>query len=394
MPEECVVKNTGLRGVKVADTRISFIDGEKGVLIYRGYSIEDLAKFSNFEEVAYLLLKGAIPSAPDLDDFRKRLVEMSVLPDYLLTSMKSWPVDTVPMSALLASTAMLGFSDRTVDNDSINEHEMRAVRLIASLHAAMVAWDRIRRGLEVLTPLAGHGVAANILYGISGRERDPEMVKVLDTCLVLHADHSFNASTFACREVASTKADMYAGVCAGIAALSGPLHGGANEKVMEMLHDLENEQDIDGWVRKEIGEGRKIMGLGHAVYKTTDPRAVILKEMSARLGDQFGRTPVLQLSEEIERAAIGAFESMGKSHIKPNIDFYSAPVYHMIGLPLDLFTPLFAVSRIVGWCAHIMEEKFGLAQKKPSLYRPSAEYIGNYCGLMGCELKRKGGKEE
>ncbi len=393
MGKECVVKNTGLRGVKVADTRISFIDGEKGILVYRGYRIEDLAKFSTFEEVAWLLLKGDVPSPSGLDDFRKRLVEMSVLPDFLLKSMKAWPVDTSPISALMASIAILGFSDRTVDNESIEEHEERAVRLIASLSSAMVAWDRVRRGLEILSPLAGHGIAWNILYCLSGKECDPEIVKALDVCLVLHADHSFNASTFACREVASTKADMYAGVLAGIAALSGPLHGGANEKVMEMLTGLQNEPDVEGWVSKEIKDGRKIMGMGHAVYRTTDPRAVFLKEMARRLGEKFGKTRLCILSEEIERAAISIFELKGKTGIKPNVDFYSAPVYHMIGLPHDLFTPVFAASRIVGWCAHIIEEKFGLAQQKPSLYRPSAEYIGNYCGLMGCEFK-KGGKEE
>jgi citrate synthase len=177
MEKECVVKNTGLRGVKVADTRISFIDGEKGILVYRGYRIEDLAKFSTFEEVAWLLLKGVVPSTAELDGFRKRLVEMSLLPDSLLKSMKAWPVDTSPISALMASIAIIGFSDRTVDNDSIEEHEERAVRLIASIASAMVAWDRVRRGLEIAPPLSGSGIAGNILYRLTGKEPDPEIVK-------------------------------------------------------------------------------------------------------------------------------------------------------------------------------------------------------------------------
>ena len=390
MAKECVVKNTGLRGVKVADTRISFIDGEKGILIYRGYRIEDLAKYSTFEEVAYLLLKGEVPEPSVLSGFRDRLTEKSVLPDFLIESMKSWPRDTSPMQALMASVAMLGFSDRTIDNDSIEEHEERAVRLISSIPAIIVAWDRIRRGLELIPCSSEFGIAGNILYCLSGEEGDPEIVKALDVCLVLHADHSFNASTFACREVASTKADMYAGVLAGIAALSGPLHGGANEKVMEMLVELQNELDIDAWVNKEIKNGRKIMGMGHAVYKTTDPRAVFLKEMAKRLGDKLGMSHWCRLSEEVEISAVRAFELKGKTGIKPNVDFYSAPVYHIIGLSHDLFTPVFAASRVAGWCTHIIEEKFGLAQQKPSLYRPAAEYIGNYCGLMGCEFKQGG----
>jgi citrate synthase len=210
------------------------------------------------------------------------------------------------------------------------------------------------------------------------------MVRSLDTALVLHADHSFNASTFACREVVSTQAHMYAGVAAGVGALSGRLHGGANALVMKMLQELRNEQDVAGWVRQQLDSGQKIMGMGHAVYKTTDPRAKYLKQMGERLGKKLGQEQWHRLLTQIEETAIAEFEKRGKTTIKPNVDFYSAPVYHLMGIPHDLMTPLFAVSRIAGWAAHIIEEKFGEAQGKPALYRPSSDYIGNYCGKTGC----------
>lgn len=392
MAEECVVKNMGLRGVTVADTKISFIDGEKGVLIYRGYRIEDLAEHAAFEETAYLLLKGELPSKSELDKFRRDLAERSILPDFLIDSMKRWPTSTPPMQALMSAVAILGFTDQTVDNESLPEHEERAVRLIATLPVALLAWDRIRKSEEPLTYSPELTHAENILYQLSGKKPDPDIARVLDVCLTLHADHSFNASTFTSREIASTRADMYAAVLGGIGALSGPLHGGANERVMKMLKELEHNEDVDGWIRNQVESGQKIMGMGHAVYKTVDPRATILKKITARLGEKLNKYSIYRLSERIEKSAVELFESKGKSGIKPNVDFYSAPVYQLMGLSDDLFTPMFAVSRIAGWCAHIIEEKFGLAQPKPALYRPSADYVGNYCGLMGCEY-RNGDKE-
>jgi citrate synthase len=225
------------------------------------------------------------------------------------------------------------------------------------------------------------------LWLLSGREPDGELARDLDTCLILHADHTFNASTFACREVVSTMAHMYAGVSAGVGALSGSLHGGANARVMKMLTELQSEKDIAGWVKRQLDEGKKIMGMGHAVYKTTDPRARFLKDMSSRLGKKLGQERWYELSTQIEEAALSEFEKRGKSTIKPNVDFYSASVYHLMGIPGDLMTPVFAMSRIAGWCAHIIEEKFSEAQEKPALYRPETEYVGNYCGLMGCSYQ-------
>ena len=388
MAEETGVKNTGLRGVKVADTRISYIDGNKGILLYRGYRIEELASQSTYVETAFLILHDRLPGKNELTAFEQKLSMYSVLPEYVKESMKTWPKDTTPMQAMTAAVAMLGFTDKTKDNRSLEEHQERVIRLIALLPMAVAAWHRIKYGHEPLSFDPALSFAENFLFQVTGLRPDRELAKQLDVCLILHAEHTFNASTFACREVVSTQADMYAGTVGGLAALSGPLHGGANEVVMAMLLGLETEPDVEGWVRTRIQQGERIMGMGHAVYKTGDPRAMILKAMCRSLGEKLGQLKWLHLLERIEKAAMDGFEVRGKTGIMPNIDFYSAPVYYMIGLPADLFTPVFAISRMAGWCAHMLEEKFALAQPKPALYRPSAGYIGNYCGLMGCGYKQ------
>ena len=384
MAQVVSVKNTGLRGVAVADTKISFIDGEKGILIYRGYRIEDLAENSNFMEVAFLLLNGELPKKGELEDFEKQVAEAGELPEYMFNSMKQWPKGARPMDVLQASVAALAIGDPDVNEETRAANVRMAVRLIARVPAVVAGWHRIRQGLEPLPPDASLSHAANFLWQLHGKKPDPEMARDLDVCLVLHADHTFNASTFACREVVSTRAHMYAGVAAGIGALSGSLHGGANAEVMKMLMELESEKDIPGWVKGRIERGERIMGMGHAVYKTMDPRARFLKDMAFRLGKKTGQSRWHELSIQIEQAGLKEFSGRGKSNIQPNVDFYSAPVYHMMGIPRDLMTPIFAVSRVAGWCSHIIEEKFAEAQEKPALYRPQAEYVGQYCGLMGC----------
>jgi len=389
MTQETVIKNTGLRGIKVADTRISFIDGEKGVLLYSGYRIEDLAEQSSFEETAYLLLKGELPTPSQLDDFKKKIFESSGLPEFIVQSMKQWPIDTPPMQALMAALSMYGFEDRDTDDDTRESYENKTARLIAAMAVAMTAWERIRNGREPVPYSKKMSHAENILFMMNGEKPDPEVSKVLDVCLILHADHTFNASTFACREVASTQAGIYSGVLAGLAALSGPLHGGANEKAMNMMDELAGADDIESWIKDKLSKKEKIYGMGHAVYKTYDPRAAILKTILEKLSTKSGQREFYNLCTAVEDAAVGILTDKGKDTIKPNIDFYSGTVYKMMGFPHDMFTPIFAVSRIAGWCAHIIEEHFGLAQGKPSLYRPAAEYIGNYCGLTGCEYKQK-----
>jgi citrate synthase len=384
MPETLNVKNTGLRGVAVADTKISNTDGENGILIYRGYRIEDLARNSTFEETAYLLLHDALPSEEQLDDFKRGLAEASELPSFVFDSLKRLPKSTLPMDVLQASVPILAAADPDLKFETREANISKAVRLIARIPMIVAGWDRLRTGHEPLPFNENLSHAANFLWLLKGKEPDPELAHALDTALILHADHSFNASTFACREVVSTHAHIYAGVAAGVGALSGNLHGGANAEVMKMLQELENEKDVAGRVKRQLDSGQKIMGMGHAVYKTFDPRARFLKDMCSQIGKRTHQEHWCRLSNEIEEAALREFANRGKSTIKPNVDFYSAAVYHMMGIPDDLMTPVFAVSRIAGWTAHIIEEKFGDAQGKPMLYRPSSVYVGNYCGKTGC----------
>jgi citrate synthase len=379
------VKNTGLRGITVADTKISFIDAEKGVLIYRGYRIEELAERSTFMEVAYLLLNGSLPSLAELQKFEAEVTAAREVPAYVISCMKEWPKGAKPMDVLQACVPVLAMADPELAEESREANVRMAIRLIARTAVVVAAWHRIRNGLEPLASDQSLSHAANLLWLLHGKRPDEETARDLDVCLILHADHTFNASTFACREVVSTRAHMYAGIAAGIGALSGSLHGGANAEVMKMLLELESEKDIPAWVKARLDKGDRIMGMGHAVYKTIDPRARFLKAMAFRIGQKTGQSRWHELSTQIEAAGLEEFKKRGKTEIQPNVDFFSAPVYHMMGIPRDLMTPIFAISRTAGWCSHIIEEKFAEAQEKPALYRPQAEYVGQYCGLMGCE---------
>ena len=382
------VKNVGLRGVKVADTKISFIDGENGILIYRGFRIEDLAERSTFPEVAYLLLYGNLPSQEQLTNFNGQIAEARRLPDFVYDNLKALPKTAYPMDVLQASIPLLAMADPELMDDSREANYRKAVRLIARLPMAVAAWQRIRKGAEPVPPDPGLSHAANFLWQFHGAKPDPETAEDLDTVLILHADHTFNASTFACREVVSTRAHMYAGISGGIGALSGSLHGGANAQVMRMLMALKPDTDVARWVREKLDRDERIMGMGHAVYKTEDPRAKIMKGMARRWASRKSEEEkFFNLAIKIEEAAVQEFARRGKTNIKPNADFYGAVIYHAMGIPEDMMTPLFAVSRIAGWSAHIIEEKFAEAQEKPMLYRPSAEYVGEYCGLMGCSYK-------
>ena len=394
MTEIINVKNIGLRGVIVADTRVSFIDGDKGILVYRGYRIEDLAEKATYPETAYLLLHGALPTSGQLADFEKQLQEeRSTIPSYVFDSFRQFPVEANPMDVLQAGIPLLAMGDSELADDSREANVRKAIRLIARLPVLVAAWHRIRQGLEPLPADDSLSHAANFLWQLHGEKPSEKMAHVLDTCLVLHADHTFNASTFSCRQVVSTRAHIYAGVAAGIGALSGSLHGGANAQVMKMLLSLGEEKDIAGWVKRQLESGRRIMGMGHAVYKTMDPRARFLKKMAVQLGREVGEERLVDLSLQIEQAALAEFEQRGKTKIKPNVDFYSASVYHLLGIPSDLMTPIFAVSRVAGWSAHIIEEKTGEAQVKPALYRPKAEYTGQYCGPMGCTFEPLGRRQ-
>jgi citrate synthase len=342
-------------------------------------------------ETAYLLLYGTLPGAGELEDFTGQVVEARKVPDFIYDCYRLLPKDADPMDVLQGSIPLLAAVDPDLHNDSRDANVRMAIRLIAGLPVLTAAWHRIRNGLEPLPSDDTLPHAANFLWQLQGKKPDPDLAHDLDVCLVLHADHTFNASTFACREVVSTRAHMYAGISAGIGALSGSLHGGANARVMQMLFELEKEAgpepNIEAWVRRRLDSGKKIMGMGHPVYKTMDPRSVILKEMSQRLGKKIGNENWYRWLTQIEEAGLKEFQRRGKTNIKSNVDFYSGSVYYVMGIPVDLMTPVFAISRVSGWCAHIIEEKFAEAQEKPALYRPQAEYVGDYCGPIGCEYE-------
>ncbi len=388
--EECKpVLNTGLRGVVIADTRICDVDGANGRLIYRGYLIEDLAKTATFEEVVYLLLYEKLPDRTQLEEFKRRLDAQQGLPPAIISILKTMPKDALPMDVLQAAVPLLAQHDDDVKNkdQSLDASLRMAVKLIAKFSALVTAWHRIRNDQEPVAPSPNLAHAANFLYMLTGKMPAAEAARFLDTALVLHAEHSFNASTFAAREVASTRAHMYASVASAVGSLSGDLHGGANTRVMEMLFKIGSPAAVKDYVNQEFDAGRVIFGLGHAVYDTDDPRAPFLVDMIKALGEKTGVSRWYEISAQLEKTAKQEFKKRKGRDIYVNVDYYSGSLYYALGIPLDLFTPVFAVARIAGWCAHIIEEQFAGAAPKPMLYRPESEYIGDYCGPDVCELK-------
>jgi citrate synthase len=378
-------KNIGLRGIPVADTRISNIDGQLGKLIYRGYDILDLTKKSNFEEVCYLLLHDELPSKSEYVDFTSRLKEARFVPKQMQINMGNWRKDADPMDMLQAFvSALAGYYDEEFSNKE-SSYE-RAINLISKVPTIIASWQRIRNGQEIIDPKPELSHAANFLYMLTGEIPDEDIEKIFDICLILHADHTFNASTFTARQVASTRAHMYSAASAAIGALSGELHGGANYEVMRMLLDIKTEDKVEPWIKEKMDAGQKIMGMGHAVYKTFDPRARVLKELSKKLAEKINQ-PWYDITLKVEQITMDEMKKRKGTEIYPNVDLYSASVYYMLKIPMDLNTPIFAISRVAGWAAHIIEEKFAEAAPKPALYRPKAVYVGKYCGPQGCEYK-------
>ena len=378
-------KNIGLRGIEVADTRISNIDGKQGRLIYRGYDILDLTKNSSFEETAFLLLHDDLPSKLEYRDFVGRLNGARWIPRRMQINMGNWRKDADPMDMLQAFVAALaGYYDEEFSTKEASYD--RAINLIAKVSTIVASWQRIRNGLPLVDPDPSLSHAANFLHMLTGEKPDDETAKIFDVCLILHAEHTFNASTFTARQVASTRAHMYSAASAAIGALSGELHGGANYEVMKMLQDIGTIDKVEPWINRNIDMGKKIMGMGHAVYRTHDPRAVILKEMSRKLASKLNE-PWFDITERVEQITQKEMAHRKNISMYPNVDLYSASVYYMLDIPTDLNTPIFAISRCVGWAAHIIEEKFAEAAPKPALYRPKATYVGKYCGPEGCEYK-------
>lgn len=357
--------NAGLRGVVAATTSIGDVNGEQGILIYQGYDIHDLAAHSSFEEVVYLLWHSKLPTQAELDQLKQELGANAEAPAELIALMKQWPKDADPMDILRTAVSCLDFYDQEAHDTSREASIKTATKLTAQLPTIVAAWERIRNGQEPIAPKAEMSIAANFLYMLRGEMPSDEDTRMFDVCLILHADHELNASTFTSRVVAGTLADMYGAVTAAIAALSGPLHGGANTNVMKMLLEIGELDKVEGFINDALAAKRKIMGIGHAVYKTEDPRATHLRKFSQQMGERTGNMKWYDMSRKIEQMMLD------QKGMYPNVDFYSASTYYMMGIPLDQYTPIFAVSRISGWTGHILEQ---YANNK--LIRPRAEYIG------------------
>ncbi len=384
--DECIlpVKNTGLRGVDVASSKICDVRGKEGKLIYRGFLIEDLARNAGFEEICFLLLYERLPKKRELEDFSQSLKQKRNVPENIFSFFKTLPKEMNPMDVLQIATPLLMQNDQTMEKPGIENILFSAENLIAGIATITAAWDRIRNKKKVVLPDNELNHAANFLYMLNGERPDDETARFFDTSLVLHAEHSFNASTFTARQVASTRAHIYAAISAAIGSLSGALHGGANVRVMKMLKEIGSIEKIDDYINNILNSKELIMGLGHAVYQTDDPRAIILAPMSKRMGQIAGQPLWYELSRQLEKKAKAAFQAKKQTEIFTNVDFYSASFFYAMGIATDLFSPIFALSRVSGWAAHVIEEQFAMAAPKPSLYRPGAEYVGDYCGPDEC----------
>ncbi len=370
MTKPASTSGAGLRDVVAAPSSICFIDGEKGILVYGGYNIHELAENASFEEVIYLLWNGRLPNRAELDGLNAQLTANRAVPAEIIALMKSFPKDAVPMDSLRTAVSALAFYDPDKGDNSPDARKRKAVRLTAQIATIVAAIDRIRKGNEPIAPRTDLSHAANFLYMLNGKEPSDVEAKAFDIALILHADHEFNASTFAARVTAGTLADVYAAITSAIGALSGPLHGGANEQVMKMLLEIGTPDKVDAYVADKFAKGEKIMGIGHAVYQTEDPRATHLRRMSEATGKRQGDTKWFDMSKHIEDLVVAEMDRKGKK-IRANVDFYSASTYYMLGISVDLYTPIFAVSRISGWTAHVLEQ---LGNNK--LIRPRSEYLG------------------
>ncbi len=362
-------RNIGLRNIEVADTKICSIDGENGKLIYRGYDILDLANHSTYEETAFLLLFGDLPVKEELDVFNSKLTEARRIPESVTKNMKNKPVTAHPMDVLQSSILELADYDRNRQDEGKNANIERAISLIAKIPTIVAAWDRIRNNKNVVEPLVENSHAHNFLYMLRGEHPKHDISKIFDISLILHAEHSFNASTFAAREIASTRASIYASIGGAVGALSGELHGGANIQVMKMLLEIGDINNVEKWVQDRLTKGARVMGMGHAVYRTTDPRSEVLATLSRAISKEKD-SKWYDITEKIEEVTKRIMSQTKKMLIYPNVDLYSASLYYSLGIPIDLNTPIFAISRIAGWNAHIIEEKFAEAAPKPALYRP------------------------
>ncbi|MBN1963014.1 MAG: citrate synthase [Anaerolineae bacterium] len=360
----------GMEGVIARETTKSYVNGEEGKLYYNGYSINDLAEHSTFEEVTFVLLYDRMPTEEELRVFNHRLVQYREIPEpvYDLIKSRAQGYHAFPMAILRTAVSMTAGFDEAAEEDTPAAHEREAIKLTSRMATIAAAIGRARQGLTPIQPRPDLSHAANFLYMLFGEEPDELMTKIMDVILITHADHGCNASTFAALVVTSTMADMYSTVTAGISALKGPLHGGANQRVMEMLKEIGSPDKAEAWITKALARKRKIMGFGHRVYKAMDPRAVILKEYAQQITARAGTGDWLQIAEIIEKTMI---EKVGGKGIWPNVDFFSGVVMSSMGIDPELFTVIFAVSRVSGWVAHALEQR-----NDNRIFRPRFVYVG------------------
>jgi citrate synthase len=357
----------GLEDVVVSTSEICFIDGREGRLLYRGYDVDELVQFSSFEEVVYLLWHGNLPSRKDLDAHVKALSSTANrrLPPKLITILRQLPKKTAPMEVLRTGVSALQAFDPDAEDNSREATVRKAVRLTAQMPTLVAAWERLRRGKPPVAPNPKLTLAANFLYMLSGQKPTDLAAKTFDVALILHADHEFNASTFAARVTAATLSDLHSAVVSGIGALKGPLHGGANEQVMRMVEQIKTPDRAETWIRKALADKARIMGFGHRVYRVEDPRAKHLRRLATELGRQTGSARYVEILNTVARVVTE------EKKIYPNVDLYSGAAYASMGIPTDQFTPIFALSRVAGWSAHVLEQ-----HAHNRLIRPRAEYTG------------------
>src|SRR5574340_1086043 len=371
------VTGAGLEGVVAGESEICYIDGAAGILSYRGYNIHTLADHANFEEVIYLLWNGSLPKRAELDQLKRDLAADRAIPDDVTGFLGRVP-KAAPMDVLRTAVSMLSLSDPEAGDMAPSANARRAMRLMARTATIVSAFDRLRNGKQVIEGDPALGFAANFLYTLTGKRPDSVMERAFDVALTLHADHELNASTFAARVTAATLSDIYSAVTSAIGALKGPLHGGANQDVIQWLLQVPDEEAAAERVRNTLSRKVKVPGFGHRVYRTEDPRATHLRVLSEELGKRTGEEKLFRLSRRMETVV------KEEKKLNPNVDFYSASTYYSLGIPIDLFTPVFAVSRMSGWTAHVLEQ-----YRNNRLIRPRAEYKGNPDGMKWISIEER-----
>ena len=369
----------GLEGIVANSTRLSDVQGLQGKLIYAGYDIGELAGKASYEEVIHLLWHGHLPNKRELADLCHNLRSRRDLPLGVVRFLTRAPKNADPMDVIRTAISMLGLYDSDLEEDiNVDRNRIRAFHITAKIGVIAAYFHRARQGKSLPPVRQDLSEAAHFLYLMNGEEASAETVKTLDVAFVLHADHGMNASTFSARVTIATLSDMYSAITSAIGTLKGPLHGGANEGVIHMLEEIGEEDKVDAWVEEQLAEKKKILGIGHRVYKVLDPRAPFLRDMAVKLTDQLGEPKWIRMSERIAQLM------REKKGLEANVDFYSATVYHSLGIPTDLFTPIFAIARCAGWTGHVLEQ---LADNR--LYRPLSEYVGPGPGLKFLPIEER-----